>query len=86
METIKAPESIGSVMEDLGYRKNIIQSQDYFQAQKKLEDVLKKFRNSSKRPSVKIRLRTDKNIYRYRADIAYELIKNHKADLVEIIE
>ena len=79
------PEPIGSVMEDLGYRKNTYQSQDYFQAMKKLSEALKKSKKS-KIPSVRILLRADHNYYRYRADIAMDLIKNHKAELVEILE
>jgi hypothetical protein len=51
----------------------------------KLNEALRKSRKS-KMPSVIILLRADHNYYRYRADIAMELIKNHKAEMVEVLE
>jgi hypothetical protein len=52
---------------------------------KKLSEALKRS-TTSRMPSARIKLRSDGNYYRYRLDIATELVKNHKADLIQIIE
>ena len=74
-----------SVMEDIGYRKNIPESRS--QQIQKLREIKKQLDCSrQKLPAVRILLRMNSQIYRYKFEIAKQLIKEGKATLIEVCE
>ena len=56
------------------------------QAMTKLNAIKNAFKNSEKKPLVRIMLKMDDHVYKYGFDLAMELIANGKAELEEILE
>jgi len=80
---ILASEKPDSVREDMGY-KNTPQNRD--QVMRTFYEIRKNLKNSQQKlPVCRIELRMNKHIYRYKFEIAQELIKTGAATLVEVI-